>query len=155
MTLITLSYRLSNTKYARTFAHQTLLTRLPCRPSAIFRLRGTHIPSSQSSAAFAASSDHLSATLGIMCEPIPSVEAQVAALGAGRSAEVPGPSSSPVPSTSTALVLARSVSPPDAVALAQKVALNLFNHVRSLKLRSPHFCVLTTNAGRWVRAAAA
>ncbi|ORY89462.1 hypothetical protein BCR35DRAFT_300654 [Leucosporidium creatinivorum] len=95
------------------------------KPSAIFRLRGTFIPSANASSfnTSSLSTSHASATLGILCEPIPSVEAQVAALSSSATAANPA--------QSTALVVAGANAPPDSVVLAQKVAKNLFNAVGS------------------------
>lgn len=95
------------------------------KPSAIFRLRGTFIPSTNASSfnTSSLSTSQASATLGILCEPIASVEAQIAALSFSATAANPA--------QSTALVVAGSNAPPDPVVLAQKVAKNLFNAVGS------------------------
>ncbi|BGP55669.1 hypothetical protein JCM8202_003841 [Rhodotorula sphaerocarpa] len=101
------------------------------KPSAIFRLRGTFIPSSStftSTATFGApvpsAAASTTATLGILCEPLASVEAQLSTLGQSAAAVAANPA------TSTALVPARSAaSGPDPVQLAQLVGKNLFNAV--------------------------
>mgnify|MGYP001585495216 CR=1 FL=1 len=89
------------------------------KPSTILRLRGTFVASAPGATGFASAvsgmpDSHLMATLGIMCEPLELVEAQVAALGPAR-ADVSGASS-------TALVLARSGGSPDPTFVAQKVS---------------------------------
>lgn len=112
------------------------------KPSAIFRIKNMSIPSQQFNS-FSSSSpgdvNGTSATLGILCEPIPSIAAQLAALDAatgGQRVEVTMDGSAP---SSTALVLARNPNAQgavDPVVLAQKIAVNLFNHVR---FRAPSF----------------
>ncbi|GAA5975456.1 hypothetical protein JCM11641_004269 [Rhodosporidiobolus odoratus] len=93
------------------------------KPSAIFRLRNTFIPSSTAfSSTFnaSASASSSTATLGILCEPLQSVEAQTAALSQNAAATAANPSNS------TALVPARGAGP-DPVLLAQMVGKNLYN----------------------------
>ncbi|GAA5854419.1 hypothetical protein JCM8547_001814 [Rhodosporidiobolus lusitaniae] len=93
------------------------------KPSAIFRLRNTFIPSSSAfSSGFQSSASSSTATLGILCEPLSSVEAQLAALSQNSNATAANPS------LSTALVPAAS-SGPDPVVLAQMVGKNLYNTV--------------------------
>ncbi|GAA5896052.1 hypothetical protein JCM6882_005598 [Rhodosporidiobolus microsporus] len=93
------------------------------KPSAIFRLRGTFIPSSSNFAStFSSSASSTTATLGIFCEPLASVEAQIAALGGSASAANPANSTALVPAGAGA-----AGSSPDPVVLAQMVGKNLFN----------------------------
>ncbi|BGP16486.1 hypothetical protein JCM10213_001177 [Rhodosporidiobolus nylandii] len=90
------------------------------KPSAIFRLRGTYIPSSAAfSSTFSSASSGSTATLGILCEPLASVEAQLSALGQSAAGSAANPANA------TALVPARGG--PDPVGLAQMVGKNLFN----------------------------
>ncbi|GAA5923434.1 hypothetical protein JCM1841_003325 [Sporobolomyces salmonicolor] len=115
------------------------------KPSAIFRLRGTFIPSSLSSSSSFASlsanspSSSTTATLGILCEPLPSVEAQLAALSqtsVGVAAN---------PANSTALVPARpGAGGPDPVQLAQLIGKNLFNAIAGFVQPLPD------GSGSWV-----
>lgn len=116
------------------------------KPSAIFRLRGTFIPSAASSTAFgntptAAGGASSTATLGILCEPLESVEAQLAALGQSAAAVAANPA------TSTALVTTggSSNSAPDPVRLAQLVGKNLFNAVAGFAQPLPG-----GQAGQWL-----
>ncbi|GAA6001467.1 hypothetical protein JCM10207_006680 [Rhodosporidiobolus poonsookiae] len=91
------------------------------KPSAIFKLRNTFIPSSSTlSSGFTSSSTASTATLGILCEPLASVEAQLAALGQNASAAAANPANS------SALVPARGAGP-DPTVLAGMVGKNLFN----------------------------
>ncbi|BGO91485.1 hypothetical protein NBRC10512_003146 [Rhodotorula toruloides] len=97
------------------------------KPSAIFRLRNTFIPSSSSfSASFAPSAPTSSstATLGILCEPLASVESQLSSLGQTALGAASNPANS------TALVPAKPAGQgADPVALAGLVGKNLFNSV--------------------------
>jgi hypothetical protein len=94
------------------------------KPSAIFRLRNTFIPSASSlSSAFSTSSSSSVATLGISCEPLPDVEAQLASLASSAAATAANPANS------TALVPASQG--PDPVVLAQMVG----------KVRTPLYAV--------------
>ncbi|TNY24777.1 DUF775-domain-containing protein [Rhodotorula diobovata] len=108
------------------------------KPSAIFRLRGTFIPSSAAStSSFGTSGNSSTATLGISCEPLPAVEAQLAALGqtgAGAAAN---------PALATALVPAKPAGP-DPVQLAALVGKNLFNAVGSFAQPLPN------GQGSWI-----
>ncbi|BGP40374.1 hypothetical protein JCM10449v2_004336 [Rhodotorula kratochvilovae] len=108
------------------------------KPSAIFRLRNTFIPSSSAStSSFGSSGSSSTATLGISCEPLPAVEAQLAALGntaAGAAAN---------PGLSTALVPAKSAGP-DPVQLAGLVGKNLFNAVAGFAQPLPN------GQGSWI-----
>ncbi|GAA5828830.1 hypothetical protein JCM11251_005888 [Rhodosporidiobolus azoricus] len=93
------------------------------KPSAIFRLRGTFIPSASTfSSTFASSSTSTTATLGISCEPLAAVEAQIAALGSSATAANPANSSALVPTRGPG-----AAGSPDPVILAQMVGKNLFN----------------------------
>ncbi|GAA5983510.1 hypothetical protein JCM10908_000313 [Rhodotorula pacifica] len=120
------------------------------RPSAFFRLRGTFIPSGTSfsstsfgpAAATAAPTSSSTATLGILCEPLESVNAQLAALGTSATAIAANPA------TSTALVPARGGAGgggPDPVKLAQLVGKNLFNAVAGFAQPLPG-----GQAGQWL-----
>ncbi|GAA6028213.1 hypothetical protein JCM8097_006920 [Rhodosporidiobolus ruineniae] len=96
------------------------------KPSAIFRLRGTFIPSASSfSSTFASSTTSSTATLGILCEPLASVEAQLTALGQSATGAAANPAAA------NALVPVRPAASaggsPDPVVLAQMVGKNLFN----------------------------
>ncbi|KAM0753102.1 DUF775-domain-containing protein [Meredithblackwellia eburnea MCA 4105] len=111
------------------------------KPSAIFRLRGTFVASGQSAAAFAtaglANSDNV-ATIGIMCEPLEQVEAQVGAAGAGsKVADV-------TESASQAVVLASNGVASNPVLVAQKVATNLMHHVAGFAQPLPN------GGGSWI-----
>ena len=81
-------------------------------------MRGTFVASNQTAGMFASGvpGTRNVGTLGIMCEPLEQVEAQVAALGAAR-ADVAAPSS-------TALVLAGPIPPTDPILIAQKVSID-------------------------------
>lgn len=111
------------------------------KPSAIFRLRGTFIPSSAAQATTfgATATASTTYTLGISCEPLAAVEAQVAAVGqttAGAAAN---------PSSSTALVPSQSVAaPPDPVLLAGLVGKNLVNAVSGFAQPLPD------GSGSWI-----
>ncbi|GAA5996762.1 Opi10p [Rhodotorula paludigena] len=111
------------------------------KPSAIFRLRGTFIPSSAAQATTfgATATASTTYTLGISCEPLAAVEAQVAAVGqttAGAAAN---------PSSSTALVPAQSAAaPPDPVLLAGLVGKNLVNAVSGFAQPLPD------GSGSWI-----
>lgn len=113
------------------------------KPSSIFRLRNTFIPSapSFSSTTFGspAASTSSTATLGILCEPLESVEAQLAALGQSAAAVAANPA------TSTAVVRAGSSTAPDPVRLAQLVGKNLFNAVAGFAQPLPG-----GQAGQWL-----
>ena len=118
------------------------------KPSAIFRLRGTFIPSAASSTAFGSTptaagggGGSSTATLGILCEPLESVEAQLAALGQSAAAVAANPA------TSTALVITggSSTASPDPVRLAQLVGKNLFNAVAGFAQPLPG-----GQAGQWL-----
>ncbi|GAA5875312.1 hypothetical protein JCM3774_005776 [Rhodotorula dairenensis] len=118
------------------------------KPSSIFRLRGTFIPSatSFSSSTFGTPSASASstATLGILCEPLESVETQLAALGQSAAAVAANPA------TSTALVrvggsAAAGGAAPDPVRLAQLVGKNLFNAVAGFAQPLPG-----GQAGQWL-----
>ncbi|GAA5991685.1 hypothetical protein JCM5350_007317 [Sporobolomyces pararoseus] len=96
------------------------------KPSAIFRLRGTTIPST-TTAQFSSTGSTTTTTLGILCEPLPSIANQLLTL--------PSTSSSTSTSTSTALVPTTtganpsSINGEQAVKLAQLIAKNLFNAI--------------------------
>ncbi|GAA5893460.1 hypothetical protein JCM8208_000807 [Rhodotorula glutinis] len=108
------------------------------KPSAIFRLRGTFVASSAAStSSFGSSGSSSTATLGISCEPLGAVEAQLAALGqtgAGAAAN---------PALATALVPAKPAGP-DPVQLAALVGKNLFNAVGSFAQPLPN------GQGSWI-----
>lgn len=96
------------------------------KPSAIFRLRGTFIPSANATSfkhpsLAAAAAPATTAHLGFSCEPVAAVEAQVAALGS--TAAVANPASS------SALVVSGSQASVDPLTLAQRVGKNLVSYV--------------------------
>lgn len=99
------------------------------KPSAIFRVKAS---SSQPGSAFS-SAGLTSATLGILCEPLPAVEAQVAALASGARADVSdagaGAGAGAGGGAAGQVVLAREAAPVEAVRLAAGIGRNLFNAV--------------------------
>lgn len=100
------------------------------KPSAIFKLKGSFIPSPQTST-FTSNplSTNNSASLGILLEPLASVEAQLSTLSTSASTTT-------LPSSSTELVLARPVAN-DPVSIAQKIALNCFTYLGGFALAAP------------------
>lgn len=100
------------------------------KPSAIFKLKGSFIPSSQTST-FTSNplSTNNSASLGILLEPLASVEAQLSTLSTSASTTT-------LPSSSTELVLARPIAN-DPVSIAQKIALNCFTYLGGFALAAP------------------
>ncbi|KAI5480760.1 inositol metabolism protein Opi10 [Pseudohyphozyma bogoriensis] len=106
------------------------------KPSAIFRLRGTLIPSTTT---FASSqpANSTTATLGILCEPLASVEAQVSQIPLNKSTDASG-------ATSNALVLARGgPAGGGEVELARKVGMSLYNAIAGYAVDAPQ-------GGSWV-----
>ncbi|EPQ32285.1 uncharacterized protein PFL1_00482 [Pseudozyma flocculosa PF-1] len=128
------------------------------KPSAIFRLRGSAIPSSSTSggasslfsapnaaassnfagAGASAGAQSVTATLGISIEPDDVVDAQMAALSAQQGQNQNGSHGSAAAGSSTALVPARSAPSADpntavdiALALAPKIAKNAFSYLSS------------------------
>jgi hypothetical protein len=99
------------------------------KPSAIFRLRGTAVPSQASAfSSTNAPTSHVTATLGILVEDLSSVEAQVAALH--PVADATNANASPQSGT-LALRNNQPQQLPDPVQLAIKVGRHLFNFLSS------------------------
>lgn len=103
------------------------------KPSAIFRLRGTYSEQSTNTHAIisGASSEGITAVLGIAIEPIPQIMAQVSTLPAN---------------------VARSNSPvPDATILAERIVKHLFNYISGFAggTMSPETTVPLGIVARW------
>ncbi|KAK4053912.1 hypothetical protein OIO90_003749 [Microbotryomycetes sp. JL221] len=96
------------------------------KPSAIFRLRGTFVPSANAGSFShpSFSTSQTVATLGILCESTAQVEAQTAQLGLTAASANPAASQALVPSGGGG-----AASAADPVGLAQRVAKNLFNAI--------------------------
>lgn len=88
------------------------------KPSAIFKLRGTFI---QSSSFKSSESSNTTGTLGILCEPLESIEVQL------KSLRVP----------STDIILSTPQVTNDPTTIAQRVALNAFLYLSGFAIPSP------------------
>lgn len=122
------------------------------KPSAIFRLRGTAVPVStdpvnvmQSGPPLQVIPGHVTATLGILCQTVDEVQQEMATLR--QSITTTGLSSM---SDSTSSLPARPPTAQDTVALAQKIAKNLFNYLSSFVPPSNNTTLGRASQGQWI-----
>jgi hypothetical protein len=105
------------------------------KPSAIFKLKGV-VPSSQPVLAFggpSSPSSTSSANIGISCEPIADVQAQIASLHANSSSSL---SSSSNNNASSGAVVSIRNNPNEVLTIALKCAKNFLNYLSSFVQQS-------------------